>query len=160
MRLRWLLSCVVVAVSVLVSTARADERVADHDFIGADRCQSCHAEAFAVWSRSPHARALEALTEKDRKDPRCLSCHTLVSQDLSSGLLGVQCESCHGGGRHYAREFIMKDAELSKLLNLVRGDEKTCTRCHTDSSPSLSTFDYATKREAIRHWTAKAAAGK
>jgi hypothetical protein len=124
----------------------------DHDFIGADRCKSCHAEAFAAWEQSPHARAMDVLSSTEQKDPRCLSCHTTVAADLAPSLRGVQCESCHGPGRHYAPDYIMRDAELSKALFLQKGDEQTCKRCHTDSSPSLLPFRYEEKRLLIKHW--------
>ena len=55
------------------------------DFIGADRCRTCHQDAYDVWVKSPHARALDALTAKDKNDPRCLSCHTMVPDDVSTG---------------------------------------------------------------------------
>jgi hypothetical protein len=126
------------------------QKVVDHDFIGGDRCRTCHAEAYAIWEKTPHARAFEALTGKDKTDPRCLSCHTMVPEDLGAGLTGVQCEACHGGGRHYAVDYVMRDPELRKLLNLQKPDG--CTRCHTDSSPTLAPFVLEDKLPLIKHW--------
>jgi hypothetical protein len=145
---------------LLVGSARGQQaglaptqRVMDHDYIGADRCRACHAEEYAAWEKSPHARSLDSLSERDRADPRCLSCHTMVPDDLTAGLLGVQCESCHGGGRHYALDYVMRDAELRQKLNFVAPvDEARCTRCHTENSPALGKFSHAEKRELIRHW--------
>ena len=132
-------------------------KVIDHDYVGAERCRACHAEEYALLEKGPHARAFDVLSAKDRADPRCLSCHTTVPEDLAPALLGVQCESCHGPGRHYSIEWIMRDAELSRLLSLARVDEKTCTRCHTDSSPSLSPFVVSEKMPLIKHWKDKPA---
>lgn len=144
---------VLVIAAFVVPAARGQGRVQDHDFIGADRCRACHATEFALWEKSPHARALEALAEKDRRDPRCLSCHTMVPDDVSAGLTGIQCESCHGPGRHYAIDFVMRDEELRKNLKFVaKIDEKNCLRCHTENSPSLDPFSYVQKLEAIKHW--------
>ena len=133
----------------------APQKIVDHDFVGAERCRACHAEEYAIWEKGPHARAFDVLAAKDKTDPRCLSCHTVVPDDLAPALLGVQCESCHGPGRHYSIDWIMRDAELSQLLSLARVDEKTCTRCHTDSSPSLSPFVISEKMPLIKHWKDK-----
>ena len=49
----------------------------------------------------------------------------------------------------------MRDKELREQLFLTTPDEKTCTRCHTESSPSLRPFVYEEKLEKIRHWQPK-----
>jgi hypothetical protein len=150
---------VLVAALVLVVVASAPRaqtgaggNVAGHDYVGAERCRSCHEQAFTMWSTSPHARALDALPEKDRNDPRCLTCHTMVVDDRSPALVGVQCETCHGPGRHYSVEYVMRDADLRVQTGFLEPAEKTCLRCHTEASPSLRPFTYAEKLEAIRHW--------
>lgn len=159
MSARFLVVALFVTVAVLAVATRptdaraAPQRVVDHDYIGAERCRACHAAEYAAMAKDPHAGAFEALGTKDRSDPRCLACHTLVPDDLSAGLLGVQCESCHGPGRHYSIDYVMRDAELAKLLSLAKVDEKTCLRCHTESSPSLSPFVVAEKMALIKHWS-------
>jgi hypothetical protein len=158
MRLGIVLAVLIVLFAVV--TARGEQKVIDHDFIGADRCGACHKEELAAWQKSPHARAFEVLSEKDRRDPRCLSCHTLVPDDVSVGLTGIQCESCHGPGRHYAIDYVMRDAELSRLLSLTAVEDKTCLRCHTDSSPSLTPFVVKDKLPLIKHWKDKPASAK
>jgi hypothetical protein len=147
------LGAVVASLASSAPAGAAPQRVVDHDYVGAERCRACHAEEYAIMARGPHARAYEVLGTKDRADPRCLSCHTLVPDDLSAGLLGVQCESCHGPGRHYSIDYVMRDAELAKLLSLAKVDDKTCLRCHTESSPSLNPFVVADKLALIKHWT-------
>ncbi len=126
--------------------------VAAHDYVGAERCGSCHEAEFKIWQGSLHARALEALPEKDRADPRCLTCHTMVVEDRGPALTGIQCETCHGPGRHYSIDYVMRDDDLRAQLGFAVPTEKTCLRCHTDTSPSLRPFTYAEKLEAIRHW--------
>jgi hypothetical protein len=144
---------VVVVITAGESTTHAQSgRVVDHDYVGSDRCRSCHVEAHGIWEKSAHARALNVLSPKEQQDPRCLSCHTTVAEDTSAPLAGVQCEACHGPGRYYSLDYVMRDAELASLLALTEPTEKTCNRCHTDSSPSIHPFAYAEKREAIRHW--------
>ena len=150
---RTLLILVVVAVAaVSIAPARGSQRVVDHDYVGAERCRACHADAYTQWERTPHARAFDVLSQKDRADPRCLACHTMVPEDLGAGLTGVQCESCHGAGRNYAVDYIMRDDELRTTLNLQRVDAATCTRCHTDSSPTLVPFVPKDKLPLIKHW--------
>jgi hypothetical protein len=155
MRPAILLVVIVAGLGVAAGTSAAPQKVMDHDFVGAERCRACHAEEYAMWAKGPHARAFEVLGPKDRTDPRCLSCHTAVPDDLSPMLLGVQCESCHGAGRHYSIDWIMRDTELSALLSLARVDDKTCTRCHTESAPSLTPFVVADKLPLIKHWKDK-----
>ncbi len=148
-----LCSAALLAVGVGFSADTDAAGVVAHDYVGAQRCKSCHAEEFAAWERSPHARAYDVLDDAAKKSPRCLSCHTMVPDDTQLGLTGIQCESCHGPGRHYTPEYVMRDAELAKLLNLVANvDNASCLRCHTDASPSLQAFDPAAKRLLIKHW--------
>ena len=147
---------VVVVVSALASSSSTAAQVAEHDYVGAERCKSCHEAEYAAWAESPHARAFDVLSTTERKDPRCLSCHTLVPGDLQQSLLGVQCESCHGAARFYTPDYVMRDADLSGLLGLVaKVEAPACNRCHTEASPSLSSFDFASKRELIKHWRTK-----
>jgi hypothetical protein len=146
-----LLACAMLVVGLMASTG-ATETSPAHDYVGAERCKSCHAEEYASWQASPHARALRGLSVAERADPRCRSCHTTVPADTAPFLEGVQCESCHGPGKHYALDYVMRDVDLARALYLEKGDEQTCNRCHTDASPSLVPFDYAAKLKLIQHW--------
>ncbi len=128
-------------------------QVVEHEYVGAERCKSCHAAEYTIWAQSPHARAFDVLSPDEKKDPRCLSCHTAVPADVQTTLQGVQCESCHGAARSYTPDYVMRDAELAGFLGLVaKPDANSCNRCHTDAAPSLTGFDFATKRELIKHW--------
>ncbi|WP_248355157.1 cytochrome c family protein [Anaeromyxobacter oryzae] len=135
------------ALAVAAVLASAAARAAG-DKVGPETCRACHPSAFDAWHASPHARALESLPERSRKDPRCLSCH---APDLDDGLSGVSCESCHGPGRMYAARYVMRDPELSRAVGLADPGEKRCLACHTDSTPSLEKFDYARKLPLIAH---------
>ncbi|MCL2178458.1 MAG: cytochrome c family protein [Cystobacterineae bacterium] len=121
------------------------------DFVGPETCQGCHPQAYAQWKASAHARAMEGLKAEQRRDSRCLSCHAPAW--TSQAQPGVGCESCHGGGQHYSKGFIMKDEELSRLLGLVDPSEKTCRSCHDGFEPSVEGFDFQKKLKAIEHWT-------
>jgi hypothetical protein len=126
--------------------------VVAHDYVGAERCRSCHVEEYEIWSKGPHAGALGALGEHERKDARCKQCHTMVPSDVDPSLEGIQCETCHGPGKWYSVDWSMRDAELRELQGFTKVDSKTCTRCHTDSTPSIEPFVYEKKLEKIRHW--------
>jgi hypothetical protein len=118
------------------------------DKVGPETCKACHPTAYEAWRASPHARALESLPERSRKDARCLSCH---APDEADGIAGVTCEACHGPGRIYAAGYVMRDAELARAVGLAEPGEKTCLGCHTDSTPSLVKFEYTRKLPLIAH---------
>jgi formate-dependent nitrite reductase cytochrome c552 subunit len=122
--------------------------VAAGDLVGPETCKACHPGAYATWRAGPHARALESLPERSRKDPRCLSCH---APQIEDGISGVSCESCHGPGSAYAASYVMRDAELARAVGLVDPGEKTCIACHTESTPSLQRFVYDRKLKLIAH---------
>jgi formate-dependent nitrite reductase cytochrome c552 subunit len=132
------------AIAALLAPARARPA----DTVGPETCRACHPSAYETWAASPHARAREALPERSRNEPRCLSCHAPEAQD---GRAGVTCESCHGSGRAYAAPWVMRDPELARAVGLLDAGPKTCAACHTDSTPSLVRFEYERKLALIRH---------
>lgn len=120
-------------------------------FLGPESCQSCHPDAYAAWSASAHARSMQALSLRQQKDGRCVSCHApnLAEAQVSA----VTCESCHGSGQWYSPRYVMKDPELSRLVGLVDPNEKSCRGCHDASVPSMRPFDFPAALKAIDHWT-------
>jgi len=116
--------------------------------VGPETCKACHPQAYEAWRETAHARASEAVPDKSRADPRCGSCH---SPDLERGVSGVSCEACHGPGQFYAASHVMRDRELSRLVGLVDPGERTCLRCHNESTPSLERFDYLRRLSFIEH---------
>lgn len=127
--------------SVVLATGAAGQ------FVGAGRCGECHRAALEAWQRSVHARAHEGLPSEHTNDPRCVQCHGTSD----TGRAGVQCESCHGAGKHYSARYVMKDPRLSRIVGLEDVGEKTCRRCHTESSPSIQPFDYDAMWKLIEH---------
>jgi hypothetical protein len=73
-----------------------------------------------------------------------------ASED-SARLAGVQCESCHGGGKYYAASYVMRDKVLARAVGLQDPGDATCKHCHDNSSPSLQPFDYAAAWARIAH---------
>jgi hypothetical protein len=141
------------------STATHATDARSNDYAGAEHCRSCHQKEFEMWASGPHAKALSSLDKRQRQDPRCRQCHTMVPDDKDPRLAGVQCETCHGPGRWYSPQHVMRDKELASLLYLQNPDEKTCTRCHTDSVPTLKPWNFAEKLPLIRHWEGENAGG-
>ena len=119
-------------------------------YIGAETCRACHPAAYEAWRDGPHARALERLPAEARKDARCTSCHAPA---VDRGVQGVSCETCHGPGRVYAHDYVMRDRELARAVGLQDPGEKACLACHTESTPSLRPFSYREKLPLIRHGT-------
>jgi len=120
------------------------------DLVGPETCKACHPAAYEAWKEGPHARAQESLPARSRKDPRGTSCH---SPDAEKGVAGVSCETCHGPGGSYAAAYVMRDRELARAVGLADPGERTCAACHTESTPSLTRFDYAAKLQLVRHWS-------
>lgn len=138
----WLLLASVV-LSGLVSS--------DNNYVGAERCKSCHQSAYKVWSQSAHARAMSSLVAHEKSQLRCTACHNGTPDTKESKLTGVQCETCHGPGRYYSASYVMKDKELSRLVGLSEQSEAVCKRCHDAGAPQLTPFDYAAAWARIAH---------
>ncbi len=139
----------VFALRLTLSLIAAPTAVWADDHVGAGRCNDCHRAQYEQWRTSAHARTMERLDPAQRRDPRCLGCH---ATSPSGGLLGVQCESCHGAGRHYAHDPVMRDRELARAVGLSSGAEPAvCARCHTADSARLIPFDYARALSKVQH---------
>ena len=103
----------------LKPTAKGDGR---SKFVGSKACADCHSKAFAIWRKTPHAKALDTLAHLDpprQFDPECLSCHVTgwdpqkyfpfaggyTKIEKTPELVGNGCENCHGpGSAHVAAE--------------------------------------------------------
>lgn len=125
------------------------------DFTGPESCKACHLQAYEGWKQSKHFRARESLSAQQQKDARCLSCHS--PDEAEQSVSNVSCETCHGGGQFYVSSYVMKDAELARLVGLQDPSEKSCRNCHDASSPSLRPFDFVEKLKIIDHWSAERA---
>jgi hypothetical protein len=125
------------------------------EFVGADKCLSCHGAAHQVWTASTHHHAFETLVRKNSEfDPECLSCHT-VGYGLHSGfvdaqrtpqLAGVQCESCHGRGKEHVNAMLAAAHGPSTLKAIT---PSTCIHCH--DRENSEGFAYAAFWPRIAH---------
>ena len=143
-----ILSLGAVSLGTGASAAGAGEGAAESwpasDYLGATSCTSCHSSQGDKWRDGPHAQASASLGASTGRAP-CERCH---GTELVRGrvvLANVQCEACHGAGRYYAAEDIMRNPELSTKLGLrrPRDDEELvqlCQQCHIEET-TLSPFD-------------------
>ncbi len=152
-------------------------------YIGAKKCGKCHkkeliGDQLGVWKEGSHAKTFEVLlsedalaiakergmTEAPSESGDCLKCHAtaygLTADQLAKDPLdvkdGVQCESCHGPGSNYKKKSTMSDRDKSVAAGMWEPgkDEKVCTVCHNDESPTWDAekgFDHEKRMEDIAH---------
>jgi len=146
-------------------------------YVGASKCKTCHKKElignqYGAWEKAGHSKAFETLKgekakaiakEKGIAGPpseaaECLKCHATAAglgpNDAEKPLSnsdGVQCESCHGPGSAYKKKKTMADHKKSLAAGLVIPDEKTCVKCHNDTSPTWTGFNFAEAKKKIDH---------
>ena len=113
------------------------------NYIGVERCKSCHEFEFSRWAAGPHAHGHESLTAKPLGASKCNTCHTMDPSLLVPRFIGIQCERCHGGGKYYHLDHVMRDRELARAVGLIDVTEAHCRQCHTAGTPSIRPFDFA-----------------
>jgi hypothetical protein len=175
---------ILVAVAVTLMAGEAGAAGKEPLYVGVKKCRTCHkkeliGDQYREWESGYHARSVETLKtdkalefakERDVSGPpheakECLKCHvTGYGEDLahfSKGKAlatkdGIQCESCHGPGSNYRKKKIMSDRDKSLAAGMWEPgkDEKICTACHNDTSPSWEAakgFDYEAAKKKIAH---------
>jgi hypothetical protein len=113
------------------------------DYVGAARCQPCHAVEHAQWKDTPHAEAFKTLLDVHRHyQPRCVVCHVVglgTPQGYRMGsadthLVGVQCEICHGPGAAHA--------VAPRKDNITRAvPAEVCLECHNPDHSDHFVYD-------------------
>jgi peroxiredoxin len=133
--------------------------------VGSAACKSCHAREYEIWSRSPHARAVESLRAKDKEDEAdCLRCHVtgfgrpggFAKGDRATpenDLARVGCESCHGAGAEHVRSGGKQAAGIVGLSDKCESCVilKICGSCHDDANDPEFRFHVAQKIDRQRH---------
>lgn len=134
----------------------------DFKYVGAKKCKMCHNKEstgaqYTVWSKGPHANAMQSLNEAEAKDPKCIKCHSTVGS-IDAALVesitieeGVSCESCHGPASEFWKVMIKKDKELNASKGLIIPDEKLCEKCHNEESPHFKGFNFDEYFATIAH---------
>ncbi len=141
----------------------------EHKFAGAKKCKNCHKKEeignqYKVWEESGHAKAMESLSSDDAKkwakeagiaDPttakECVACHQTaydapveLKSEKFKPELGVQCESCHGAGKDFAKKKVMIDRDAALAKGLTAEPKEACVSCHNDKSPAWDPERYTT----------------
>jgi hypothetical protein len=116
-------------------------RTNNSEYVGSEKCASCHPASMKVHSASAHAKAFKTLvTEGHSNDPDCVSCH-VVGVESSRGFQPnrtpefqeVGCESCHGSGASHSID--------PKAFRLGKVGGQKCQSCHTPNTSPGFTFD-------------------
>jgi hypothetical protein len=173
----------VVAIAIGWMTAAGARAAGEHQYVGASKCRTCHKKElignqYGEWQKGDHAKAYDTLKsdkalklakEKGVTGPpneakECLKCHmtafgkpaTAFARAPLKASDGVQCESCHGPGSDYKKKTTMSDQDKAIAAGLWKpgDDEKICTACHNDESPTWDPakgFDYAAAKKEIAH---------
>lgn len=122
-------------------------------YAGAEACQTCHAENYAIWQQAKHSRAFSKLEGVNKAfDPNCIGCHSVgfgkdggfIDLDATESLANVQCENCHGAARAH-----VESAGQKKTANAGWPPKQMCVQCHERKhSPG---FDFDRYWPRIRH---------
>jgi len=141
---------------------------AANQYVGGNKCKSCHKDIYEQVKDGPHAKAQEALaTDAAKKinkdaatDAKCLKCHdtgAALAADAKAKTFkdgqGVGCESCHGPGQAHvkARMAAEDGAPVADTEIVKKPTEKTCTTCHNKESPTFKGFKFAEAAKKIEH---------
>lgn len=178
-----------IAASILFLKSALKPEIVPLQITGSEKCGTCHSlknlgNQQKVWEQSNHSKAYSVLLtdkakafavskglESPENNKLCLRCHTtrgylgLSDFDPSFNLKeGVGCEACHGAGSRYSPAEVMKDEGLFIKNGGVKGNEETCTGCHSVKAGKNivavtekicpfqeKDFDYKAYRERINH---------
>jgi len=146
-------ACVLLAAWTMSGVAQeAAKKPVKPQYVGADKCKTCHKSEHGSWLTTKHAKAYEALKPEDRKKDSCAVCHVTGQGVADSLFAGVQCEACHGPGSLYKAMTIMSPAKykadraaqhkLALEAGLVIPNKDVCVKCHNAKSPTFKGFDY------------------
>lgn len=128
---------------------RVCEKASQADtYVGNAQCRACHAEAFAVYNQTKHARAWPTLKQAAKAcDLSCIGCHSVgyakpggyCRLDDVEPFENVGCENCHGpGGGHIAHP----DDREQWSSQFRRGrTADNCMQCHTHEHSDQFNFD-------------------
>ena len=117
------------------------------DYVGADACKTCHVAEHEKWNSTKHSHAWEALEGVNKIfDPNCVGCHSVgyeksggyIDPSITSHLVNVQCENCHGAARAH-----VGSGGSKPVANKTWQPQQMCAQCHVGShSPAFKFENY------------------
>lgn len=162
------LTAIVVIISVLTAfmavSVFAEE--AAHKYVGPKKCKTCHKGVHTSWSETKHANAFNLLSDEEKKNEKCIACHTSGIDKKGVLIEGVTCEACHGAGSDYKSAKIMSkkkwkaDPDAHKKMALDAGlnypKEADCVRCHTkEGNSNFKEFKFEDRKDKVHPVVAK-----
>jgi hypothetical protein len=136
------------------------------EYVGSEKCGTCHEESYKVWKKSGHSKAWATLVNLNPPrdfDPECIACHVVgwnpnsyfpyeggfSSEAKTPQMVNVGCESCHGPGSNHCDAEKGSDVELQRKLQKAsvitkeESEKRQCVTCHDlDNSPDFEFKDY------------------
>lgn len=126
----------------------------ERGFVGSSACAECHRPEMDAWHASGHSHAMKTLVSKgSQRIPKCISCHLGdVPEDpaapLDPDVLGLGCETCHGGGARHV-ELARAGQNTASKGALAPATREACLRCHFP--PNDTHFDFDEHWPKIAH---------
>lgn len=133
------------------NVALTAEDEVENPYVGdnAKNCKMCHKVQVEAWQDWAMASAWDKLSDEEKAKDDCIKCHVtgygepggFVSAEETPGLVGIQCEACHGpAGLHMKAPLTDKEARKSTV---EMPDEATCTVCHQEEgNPNFKPFKF------------------
>ena len=132
-------------------------------YVGNAVCRACHAEAFAVYEKTSHAKAWATLEAAGKQcDVGCIQCHSVgfmepggpCSMKTLEGFKDVGCENCHGPGQAHVADPSNRAGWGEKFV--AKPTESTCLTCHTPEHSDLFKYEnYLPKVLGVGHGVKK-----
>jgi hypothetical protein len=133
------------------------------EFVGTEKCKSCHEESYRVWKKNGHAKAWKTLEELDPPrvhDPECIGCHVVgwtpqnyrpyqsgfLGQQQTPDLTDVGCETCHGPGQTHVDAEMGADFDLQEKIRkaiviTIEESQEAVSKAATDMQPCMNCHD-------------------
>ncbi len=162
---------------------QAAEPESEPRYVGSEKCQKCHGNAYKVWAASGHGHAYQTLVEarnpgRRQFDPECIVCHTVgygykggfASLEKTPALVNVGCESCHGPASEHMKnssdptwhalmnpwKAVPGEDEKKKQSRLLKADQ-FCQTCHDiDNDVTWTNNGFSRKWPKVAHPTPEA----
>ena len=130
---------------VLIRSIRSQNATEAAEYVGNEKCSTCHVNIHKSWKDTRHAGAIDSLKKSGQEGlASCVKCHVtgyendggFIDYELTPEMAGVQCEACHGPGEKHISN------PMGGKMKKEPG-EALCRECHTKGQDPG--FDYREK---------------